>query len=120
MSSKSAAAMGAGRASAVRGELRVTATDLSSENIDGLRLCIEGTVMAVDLRTADVERLPFDDKSFDTTLCDHTLEHVRNFEKAVAELVRVTRRQLLVIVPCDAITATRSTIICISFRSRSN
>ena len=27
--------------------------------------------------------------------------HVRHFEKAVAELVRVTRRRLLVVVPCQ-------------------
>src|SRR6516164_3481561 len=37
--------------------------------------------VALDLQVADVERLPFADKSFDTTLCAHTLEHVRNFEK---------------------------------------
>src|SRR4029077_5826717 len=55
----------------------------------------------VNVAVANIETLPFADKSFDTTLCAHTLEHVRDFDKAVGELVRVTRQRLLVIVPCQ-------------------
>jgi ubiquinone/menaquinone biosynthesis C-methylase UbiE len=84
-----------------RGDLKVTATDLSGDNVEVLRQRMRDVGLNLDLRVADLERLPFADKSFDTTLCAHTLEHVRNFEKAVAELVRVTRRRLLVVVPCQ-------------------
>lgn len=84
-----------------RSDLRVTATDLSADNIEVLRGRQRGAVREIDLRVANVECLPFADKSFDTVLTAHTLEHVRDFEKAVAELVRVTRRRLLVVVPCQ-------------------
>ena len=84
-----------------RGDLKVTATDLSSENVEVVRQRMRDVGVDLDLQVADVERLPFADKSFDTTLCAHTLEHVRNFEKAVTELVRVTRRRLLIVVPCQ-------------------
>lgn len=48
---------------------------------------------------ADLERLPFQDRSFDTVVSAHTLEHVLNFDVALAELRRVTRQRLIVIVP---------------------
>lgn len=48
---------------------------------------------------AAAERLPFDDDAFDVVTCFHTLEHTRRLELAVAELRRVTRRQLIVVVP---------------------
>lgn len=56
-----------------------------------------------DLLGGDViawaERLPFLSKSFDVVTCFHTLEHVRDLPRAVAELRRVARRQVIVIVP---------------------
>jgi SAM-dependent methyltransferase len=48
---------------------------------------------------ANAEHLPFENNSFDTTICTHTLEHVLNFEKAIAELRRVTRKRLIIVVP---------------------
>jgi ubiquinone/menaquinone biosynthesis C-methylase UbiE len=48
---------------------------------------------------ANVEDLPFGDRSFDTVVCTHTLEHVRDFPTAVAELRRVAARKLVVMVP---------------------
>jgi SAM-dependent methyltransferase len=50
---------------------------------------------------ANIENLPFADKSFDVTFCCHTLEHIINPEKAVAELKRVTKKLLIVAVPCQ-------------------
>lgn len=46
----------------------------------------------------NVESLPFADKSFDTVVCTHTLEHVRNMHLAVAELRRVAKK-LIIVVP---------------------
>jgi SAM-dependent methyltransferase len=48
---------------------------------------------------ASVEQLPFRDRSFDVVTCFHTLEHTRRLDLAVAELRRVARKQLIVIVP---------------------
>jgi SAM-dependent methyltransferase len=84
-----------------RGDLEVVATDLSPENVEATQRRAAEAGLALEARTADVEALPFADKSFDTSLCAHTLEHVRDFEQAIRELVRVTRRRLLVIVPCQ-------------------
>ena len=41
---------------------------------------------------ADVDRLPFRDRSFDVVVCSHVLEHVDDPEKACHELMRVARR----------------------------
>ncbi len=46
----------------------------------------------------NVETLPFSDKEFDTVVCTHTLEHVRNMHLAVQELRRVGKK-LIIIVP---------------------
>ena len=62
-----------------------------------------GRGVGCDLLGGDVialaERLPFSDKSFDVVTCFHTLEHTRDLPRAVAELRRVARKQLIVIVP---------------------
>ena len=45
--------------------------------------------------------LPFDDKSFDTTICFDVLEHVDD-ERVIRELARVTRSRLIIAVPQEA------------------
>ena len=40
----------------------------------------------------DVEHMPYEDKDFDFVYCSHVLEHVRDPERACAELMRVGRR----------------------------
>jgi len=47
----------------------------------------------------DIEDIMFPDKYFDTVVCAHTLEHVRDFQKAVSELRRVAKKRLIVVVP---------------------
>lgn len=54
---------------------------------------------ATSFIVGSLEKIPFPDKSFDVVVCSHTLEHVVHLAKAVAELKRVARRQLLVCVP---------------------
>lgn len=46
---------------------------------------------------ANMERLPFADREFDTVVCTHTLEHVRNLPRAVDELRRVAKRMIIVV-----------------------
>ncbi len=45
----------------------------------------------LDARLADVRELPFADGSFDAVTCNHTLYHVDDRDRAVAELARVLR-----------------------------
>jgi SAM-dependent methyltransferase len=47
---------------------------------------------------ADLEKLPFRDSAFGSTVSAHTLEHIRDFGAAVAELRRVAR-QIIILVP---------------------
>lgn len=45
------------------------------------------------------ENIPFPDESFDIVTCSHVLEHVKNVEKAMQELIRVTKKNLLIVLP---------------------
>jgi len=47
------------------------------------------------------EVLPFADRSFDTVICTHTLEHVRDIQKALTSLRRVCGKRLIIVVPCE-------------------
>jgi len=47
----------------------------------------------------DAEALPFGDASFPSVVCTHTLEHVRDLPRAIAELRRVCAGTLFVVVP---------------------
>ena len=77
----------------------VTATDLIGENLERVEKKALDRGLTIKTRVVDIEQIPFADASFDTVLCLHTLEHVRNLPSAVSELVRVTRRRLVVVVP---------------------
>jgi 2-polyprenyl-3-methyl-5-hydroxy-6-metoxy-1,4-benzoquinol methylase len=46
-----------------------------------------------------VEDLPFADKSFDTVVCTHVIEHILDLRGAIAELRRIARRRLIIVVP---------------------
>ena len=48
---------------------------------------------------AKIETLPFEDGAFDTVICTHVLEHILDIRAAIAELRRVCRRRLIVVVP---------------------
>ncbi|MEZ5833730.1 MAG: class I SAM-dependent methyltransferase [Dongiaceae bacterium] len=47
----------------------------------------------------NVERMPFADKEFDTVICTHVIEHILDIRGVVAELRRITRRRLILVVP---------------------
>lgn len=53
----------------------------------------------VHFHVASLDRLPYEDNAFDTVICAHTLEHVRELQPAIAELRRVAAKRLLVVVP---------------------
>ena len=77
----------------------ILATDIAEENLTRVRKKLESQNLHIETKVADVEHLSFDDKSFDVTLCLHTLEHTRDLYGAINELKRVTKQRLIVVVP---------------------
>ena len=55
----------------------------------------------VEYVAARIEELPFADGEFDTVVCTHVIEHVLDYRAAMAELRRVARRRLIVVVPAE-------------------
>lgn len=53
----------------------------------------------VEYVAARIESLPFADGEFDTVVCTHVLEHILEYRAALAELRRIARRRLIIIVP---------------------
>ncbi len=49
----------------------------------------------------DITQLPFADQQFDTVVCAHTLEHVKDIQLALAELRRVCKQRLIIVLPCQ-------------------
>ncbi|MDD5063197.1 MAG: class I SAM-dependent methyltransferase [Phycisphaerae bacterium] len=53
------------------------------------------------IKKEDIQNLSFPDKSFDIVICQQVLEHVFDPVKAIYELRRVTRKQLIISVPYE-------------------
>ncbi|OAP41359.1 methyltransferase [Sinorhizobium glycinis] len=53
----------------------------------------------VEYVAAMIENLPFRDGEFDTVVCTHVIEHILDYRRAIAELRRITRRRLVIVVP---------------------
>lgn len=70
---------------------RVALTDISPGMVQAAMRNAESLGMAVDGRTADAERLPFDDASFDLVVGHAVLHHIPDVETAFREVLRVLR-----------------------------
>lgn len=46
-----------------------------------------------------ITSLPFDDAYFDVVICTHALEHIKELNKAITELRRVTKNKLIIVLP---------------------
>lgn len=71
-------------------------------NVVGIDMSIPAHLVntkTISFLSGDIEKLPFIDNFFDTVVCSHTLEHVQNIDLAIAELRRVARKRLIVMVP---------------------
>lgn len=53
----------------------------------------------VKYKEASITALPFEDNSFDIVICTHALEHIKDNNKALAELRRVCRKKLIIVLP---------------------
>lgn len=50
----------------------------------------------VQFRKANIRRLPFSNGAFDVSYVRHVIEHQRHYEKPVSELIRVSRRLIVI------------------------
>jgi ubiquinone/menaquinone biosynthesis C-methylase UbiE len=53
------------------------------------------------IKKENVQNLSFENKAFDIVLCQQVIEHVSNPVKAIFELKRVTKKQLIITVPYE-------------------
>ncbi len=72
---------------------RIAANGAEVEAIDSSERMVELTrARGVSARVGDVQKLPFEDESFDAALAAWMLYHVPDVERGIAELGRVLRR----------------------------
>jgi SAM-dependent methyltransferase len=76
---------GDGRLASLYTAPEVVCVDSSAASVDA------ALERGLDARRADVRELPFEDGAFDAVTCNHTLYHVDDRDRAVAELARVVR-----------------------------
>jgi ubiquinone/menaquinone biosynthesis C-methylase UbiE len=79
-------------------QIRFTGVDISDDAV-GFAERNFGT--HVHFRKGSVFRLPFSDRSFDTVLCCEVLEHLDDPDRAIRELNRVARRNVVLSVPLE-------------------
>ncbi len=94
----SAMDVGCGTGALLR-RVRAARTDLGA--LVGVDFVIDPALKdeGIQYFAAKVEALPFPDKSFDTVICTHVIEHIVDYRAAIAELRRVARRRLILVVP---------------------
>ncbi len=77
----------------------VTGLDVSTEALQKASAEAMRVDVSVDWKQGFVEHLPVPEKSYDYVTCCHTLEHVKDLAKSVAELKRVARKRIVVLTP---------------------
>lgn len=69
--------------------------DLSEGRIDTTKTHIPASF----LLRGDVLSLPFPDNTFDVVFCSELLEHITNYKKVVDELIRISKKTIIITVP---------------------
>lgn len=85
-----------------KGYLAKKISNLRDKKITAVDIVIDkemATNPRINFLSADIENLPFQNKSFDTVITTHTIEHVQDIFKAITQLRRVTKKRLIIVVP---------------------
>ena len=72
-------------------DVSLTGIDLSPEMLDIARARAAALGREVELREADAQALPFEDRSFDTVVCTYSLCNVPDEVRTIAEMKRVLK-----------------------------
>jgi SAM-dependent methyltransferase len=80
---------------------RIAGANPSLARLTGVDFAINdaAAIEGVEYVAAMIEELPFDDGEFDTVVCTHVIEHILDYRRAIAELRRIARRRLIIVVP---------------------
>lgn len=70
--------------------------ELRAQGVEAYGIDVNPTFAGEHCQTGDARDLPFPDKSFDACICIDLLEHLPDWERALAEMARVTRKRMLV------------------------
>lgn len=73
----------------------IYAVDTSKVRLDR----VKKTSKKIKTAKSDITKLPFDNGFFDVVICSEVLEHLKDYGKAVKELLRVTKKRLIITVP---------------------
>ena len=71
----------------------------NTENVIGLDIEKPLDTEGYKFVQGSIEKIPFPDKSFDKVTCSHVLEHVIDFAACFAELIRVAKKKLIIVLP---------------------
>lgn len=83
-----------------RGYLARKIVQIHQKEVFGVDLICDNVYKdEVQFKNGSLIQLPFEDAYFDTVICTHALEHIKNYDKALSELRRVTKNRLIIIVP---------------------
>ena len=90
-------------------------------NIGEKLVCIDNSQEAIslgkeifsnlDLRIGDIYKLSFRDKTFDLVICTEVLEHLTTPRKALKEMIRVSKKYLILSVPNEPIFSLKNLVI---------
>ena len=82
-----------------RGFLCETISSELNVKVSGLDIVKPKEIRGFTFITGMITEMPFEDASFDTVVCSHTLEHIRDFEVALSEIVRVAKKRVIIVLP---------------------
>lgn len=68
-------------------------------NLSGSDIVEEELGIDINFKQGNIENLPFADNEFDVVICNHTIEHVLDPQKAVSELKRIAKKRLILTTP---------------------
>lgn len=63
--------------------------------------CVPHAPGSVDFKLIEGDRIPFADSECDAVYCISVLEHIPEFEKTIAEIVRILKPEGLCLITCD-------------------
>ncbi len=79
-------------AGAAKSASKVIALDLTEKMLDLARAhCCDEGLTNVEFACGDIENIPFDDDTFDASMCRFAIHHLEDPIKGIAEMMRVTR-----------------------------
>ena len=55
----------------------------------------------INLTLGNIHHLPYKDKEFDSVICCHTIEHLLDLKTCITELIRVAKKEIIVVTPCQ-------------------